>query len=125
MDDMYKGGEHANTSESLVYALARQLNVDVRVLKGVFPDETGIQVEDRTFRFCHIDVDVYESARDITEWIWSRLVSCGVIVYDDYGFSGCDGVRRFVDEWQATSDGIFIHNLNGHAVVIKPLVAGA
>jgi len=120
MDDAYKGGEHADTAESSVRALAKKIDVNVQVLKGMFPDDTGIQLEDKSFRFCHIDVDVYQSARDTTEWIWPRLVSRGVIVYDDYGFHGCDGVRRFLDEWQSATDCIFMHNLNGHAVVVKP-----
>jgi O-methyltransferase len=119
MDDRYKGGEHADTTESMVHNLARKLHLNVRVLKGVFPDDTGILLEKEMFRFCHVDVDVYESARATTEWIWPRLVSRGVIVYDDYGFAGCDGVRRFVDEWQSATDCVFVHNLNGHAIVIK------
>jgi O-methyltransferase len=118
-DDAYKGGEHADTAESSVRALAEKLGVRVRVLKGMFPDDTGNEVENRTFRFCHIDVDVYQSARESTEWIWPRLITRGVIVYDDYGFAGCDGVRKFLDEWQSVANCIFMHNLNGHAVVIK------
>jgi O-methyltransferase len=118
-DDAYRGGEHADTAESSVCALAEELGVRVHVLKGMFPDDTGTEVENRTFRFCHIDVDVYQSARESTEWIWPRLITRGVIVYDDYGFAGCDGVRKFLDEWQSATNCIFMHNLNGHAVVIK------
>jgi O-methyltransferase len=120
MDSAYKGGEHADTTESSVRDLADKINVNVELLKGMFPDDTGRQLENKSFRFCHIDVDVYQSARDTTEWIWPRLVSHGIIVYDDYGFHGCDGVRRFLDEWQSATDCIFMHNLNGHAVVVKP-----
>jgi O-methyltransferase len=120
MDDSYKGGEHADTALSVVHDLARRMGVNVRVLKGVFPDETGALLDNRSFRFCHIDVDVYESARASTEWVWPRLISRGIIVYDDYGFQGCDGVRRYLDEWSQTTDCLFIHNLNGHAIIIKP-----
>ena len=71
-------------------------------------------------RFCHIDVDVYRSARDISEWIWGRLVIGGMIVYDDYGFVGCvDGVTKYIEEQIYLKDRLIIHNLNGHAVVIK------
>jgi len=119
-DDAYKGGEHADTGEALVLSLARKLAVDVHIRKGMFPEDTGAELGDRRFRFCHIDVDVYQSARDSTEWIWPRLLSRGFIVYDDYGFQGCDGVRKFLDEWQLATDCIFMHNLNGHAVIVKP-----
>ena len=119
-DDHFKGGELADTAESLVLQLAKQLRVNVQTLKGIFPDQTGDRIQERNFRFGHIDVDVYESARTCTEWIWPRLVSHGVIVYDDYGFKGAAGVRKFVDEWTAKQDCTFFYNLNGHAVVIKP-----
>ena len=31
---------------------------------------------------CHIDVDVYQSARDTVEWVEPRLTSGGAIVFD-------------------------------------------
>jgi len=120
MDDKYLGGEHSDTSESVVRDLASRMEIQIRLLKGMFPEETGAMIENRLFRFCHVDVDVYESARGCTEWIWPRLVSRGVIVYDDYGFQGCDGVRRHVDEWSRAKDCLLMHNLNGHAIIVKP-----
>jgi O-methyltransferase len=54
-------------------------------------------VENLKFRLCHIDVDVYQSAKDVTEWIWERLVSGGIIVYDDYGGDTTPGIARYVD----------------------------
>lgn len=119
-DSDYKGGEHADTSETIVQRLLDDLQVKNAVLvKGVFPDDTGKQLADRRFRFAHIDVDVYQSAEDIVAWLWDRLCVGGMIVYDDYGFSGCDGVARHVDAQRALPDRIVVHNLNGHAVVVK------
>jgi O-methyltransferase len=88
-------------------------------LVGIFPDETSKIVTDDNFRFCHIDVDVYRSAKDIVGWLWPRLVIGGIIVFDDYGFESCDGVARFVNEERNKKDRIVIHNLNGHAILIK------
>jgi O-methyltransferase len=119
-DAFYTGGEHADTSQEAVVTLMDRLGLEgVKVLKGIFPDDSRQLVEDRTFRFCHIDVDVYESARHVAEWIWPRLVPHGAIVYDDYGFRTCVGVTRFVNEERAKPDRMVIHNLNGHAIVLK------
>jgi O-methyltransferase len=41
------------------------------------------------------------------------------MVYDDYGFLGCNGITKFVEEQMSNSDRLIIHNLNGHAVAIK------
>jgi O-methyltransferase len=119
-DGAYVGGEHSDTTQQSVLSLIQKLQLDrVHILPGIFPDATGHMVADRVFRFCHIDVDVYDSARDIVNWLWPRLVPGGMVVYDDYGFHSCVGITQFVNEERTKSDRLVIHNLNGHAIVIK------
>jgi len=119
-DNLYKGGEHADTSKDLVAKLASSLGLNnVVILEGIFPDETGHAVEGCSFRLCHIDVDVYQSAKDVVQWIWPRLQVGGVIVFDDYGFPNAQGIARLVDELAGMDEYFTIHNLNGHAVIVK------
>lgn len=119
-DTQYHGGEHADTSIKIVRELADRLNLNnIEILQGIFPDEIGSIIENSQFSFCHIDVDVYNSACDTLNWIWPRLQLGGVIIFDDYGFSTCDGVTRLVNEYSHRPDVVAIHNLNGHAVFIK------
>lgn len=120
-DTHYSGGEHADTGVDLVLALAKRCQVadSVRVLVGMFPEHNAEQVSDR-LAFLHIDVDVFDSARDVLRWAGPRLVRGAVVVFDDYGFYGCEGVTRMVDEFVAQNSGYrFLLNLNGHAVLIK------
>jgi O-methyltransferase len=120
-DTHYRGGEHADTSLPIVEKLVHDtLKLDnVRILPGIFPDQTAQMVEDSSFRFCHVDVDVYQSAKEVVDWVWGKLVIGGIVVYDDYGFNTCAGITRFVNEQRALPDRLVIHNLNGHAIVIK------
>jgi O-methyltransferase len=119
-DSAYRGGEHSDTSIDVVKELAQTLRVsNIEVLQGIFPEDTGDRIADRVFGLCHIDVDVYASARDVLNWVWPRLLVGGVVVYDDYGFSGCSGVTRLVNEEMSRPGAITLHNLNGHAVMIK------
>lgn len=119
-DPVYVGGEHADTSEGVVRELLGRMRVDkAEILRGIFPEETSAGLADTRFRFCHIDVDVYQSAKDVADWIWPRLSVGGVIVYDDYGIAPTAGVTRFVDEQQGLPDRLTIYNLNGHAVTVK------
>jgi O-methyltransferase len=125
LDAAYKGGEHSDTTKAIVMNLCHALKADrVQILEGIFPDDTGGIVQDRMFRFCHIDVDVYQSAKDIVDWIWPRLVPGGVIVYDDYGFHSCSGITRFVNEERLKPDRFVVHNLNGHAITLKMAQGG-
>ena len=45
--------------------------------------------------------------------------TCGFVVFDDYGFDVCGGITQLVNEMLTEPDRIVIHNLNGHAIVIK------
>lgn len=120
-DSAYKGGEHADTCRQTVKDLifTRMHLSNVEILEGAFPDETGHQLEGLQFRFCHIDVDVYQSAKEIVDWIWDKMVPGGIIVYDDYGFYGCQGITKYVEEQTLCEDRVVIHNLNGHAIILK------
>jgi O-methyltransferase len=119
-DTIYKDGMHADTSLEIVKQLLGQLGLNnAVVLPGIFPDQTADRIQARWFRFCHIDVDVYQSAKEVCEWLWPRLVSGGLLVFDDYGMRGTEGVQRFVNEWRTRDDLNFFYNLNGHAIFIK------
>lgn len=118
-DPIYVGGEHADTSPAIVQDLLDGLGAKAHILRGMFPEETGEQVSGRQFRFCHIDVDVYQGAKDISNWVWPCMVPGGIVVYDDYGFLATGGVKEWVNEERAFPDRIVLHNLNGHAIVIK------
>lgn len=120
LDIYYHDGKHDDTSRAAVEALLSSLGLErVELLQGIFPDESGEQVAGRTFRFVHIDVDVYQSASDVFAWAWPRLSPGGAAVFDDYGFPACPGVTRFVDEQRAKPDRLVVHNLNGHGIVVK------
>jgi O-methyltransferase len=119
-DSFYKGGEHADTSRELVEQLLQSLHLDnTRIIQGIFPESAGSLLDDARFRLVHIDVDVYQSAKDIMEWSWDRLVPGGIVVYDDYGFNFCAGITRLVNEQVADPHKLVLHNLNGHAIVVK------
>jgi O-methyltransferase len=119
-DSSYKGGEHSDTDVSIVHKLAADLGVsNIKTLTGIFPNDTGSQLTAKRVRLLHIDVDVYQSAKDCVDYLWPLMPQGAVVVFDDYGFPGCEGVTRCVDELRARSDMFYIHNLNGHAVLIK------
>lgn len=118
-DTLYKGGEHADTSQAIVDALMSSLAIDnIQILKGIFPDDTQHLLPEN-IALLHCDVDVYSSTKDIVDWCLPRMNTGAMLVFDDYGFFGCEGVTTFCDELKLRHDLIFTHNLNGHAVFVK------
>ncbi len=119
-DSTYTGGEHDNTSRKTVAALVEKMHLrNVQILEGIFPDDSCSEVKEDKIRFCHIDVDVYQSAKDILEWVWPRLVSGGIVAFDDYSSPVCDGLTKYVDEQMSKPGSVMVYNLNGHGLLIK------
>jgi O-methyltransferase len=121
-DSFYTGGEHSDTSQYIVEDLLKNKTKYsyYQVLKGIFPDETADKIPmTEQFGLCHIDVDVYTSAKDILEWVWDKLIIGGMVVFEDYGFHSCTGVTKLVEEYRNFPDRQIIHNLNGHAIMTK------
>jgi O-methyltransferase len=121
-DSFYSGGEHSDTSQQIVEDLLKNKSryPHYKILKGIFPDDTAHEISSsEQFGICHIDVDVYDSAKDILEWVWEKMIIGGVVVFDDYGFHSCTGVTKLVEGYRAYPDRQVIHNLNGHAIMIK------
>lgn len=121
-DSFYTGGEHSDTSQYIVEDLLKNKSryPHFKILKGIFPEDTADKILiTEQFGLCHIDVDVYTSAKDILEWVWDKLIPGAVVVFDDYGFHSCTGVTKLVEEYRDHDDMQIIHNLNGHALMIK------
>ncbi len=120
VDADYVGGEHSDTDIAIVQHLADSLALDnVAILEGIFPEETAARIDELKFRFCHIDVDVYQSGKDVLDWVWDRLVPGGIVVFDDYGFTACPGITKLAEELSKDKDKIFIWNANGQAYLLK------
>lgn len=121
LDNYYSGKEHNDTSIEVVESLLSNIGVhNYKILQGIFPDDTAKSINnDIIFGICHIDVDIYLSAKDILNWVWDKLAVGGIIVFDDYGFHTCNGITKLVEEQRAYSDRIVIHNLNGHGILFK------
>lgn len=118
-DPHYQGGEFSDTSEAAVQQLLASVGSSAQTVSGIFPDESATLVRSSAVRFCHIDVDVFQSAEDVLAWVWPRMPAGGIVVYDDYGFADCPGIVEHVDRQRSLPDRVVVHNLNGHAIVVK------
>jgi len=118
-DTLYKGGEHSDVGIADVETLFSSNGLTQwEIIQGVFPGSASQRHNEVKLKLCHIDVDTYISARDSFTWAWPRMLTGGVMVFDDYGFWGCEGVTKFVDSL-SISDGIKIYNMNGHGLLVK------
>ena len=113
---LYKAGNFGDaTIESVKRRLAGKNCV---IHKGFFKDTLN-EVKNLTFSFVHIDVDIYSSAKECTEFFYPRMEKGGYIVYDDYGFSTTRGVRDLVNEFYCFTPETPIILPTGQCLIVK------
>lgn len=96
IDSDHRPGHFGDSSVGLVKK--RLEGYQHRIYPGFF-ENTLDQIKNSTFCFVHIDVDIYSSAKECTEFFYPRINPGGFIIYDDYGFSSTKGVKFSVDEF--------------------------
>lgn len=79
-----------------------------------FPDVASEQ-----FKLVHVDLDLYQPTLDSIEFFYPRLITGGVMVFDDYGFENCLGAYRAVNEFFEDKSERIIHLPTGQGILIK------
>lgn len=90
----------------------------VEYKKGWIPSRFS-EVSGLKFIFVHIDVDLYQPVKDSLEFFYPRVLSGGIIVFDDYGHLGFPGAKQAVDEFMKDKRDFFISVPSGEAFILK------
>lgn len=104
-------GDFGDTSlEGVQKALDGLDNVSLR--PGLFPASAdGL---DDPIALAHLDFDFYQSTKDAIEWLLPRLTAGGVIVFDDYDWENCPGVRKAIEE-----AGLIVENVGHNQAIYR------
>ena len=84
---------------------------------GIFP-ETGDAVQDRTFSFVHLDVDIYESTKNSLEFFYPRMSRGGIIMSHDY-MDLRWGAREAIDEFMADKPEAVFRSSRNQCLIVK------
>ena len=116
-DNFYWRGAFSDTSLAEVEEFLADCK-KVTIYPGFFPD-TAEPVRGKKFSFVHIDVDIYRSVLDCCQFFYPRLVSRGMMVFDDPGFRDCSGAKIAVGEFFADKEEFPIYLATGQVLVVK------
>jgi O-methyltransferase len=116
--DFYKRGDFNESSFEAVSELLSPFSQKVELRKGWIPASFS-GLENLQFSFAHVDVDIYDPALACCDYIYPRLVSGGVMMFDDYGYPACRGERNAVDKFFADKSQPVIALPSGQGLVIK------
>jgi O-methyltransferase len=95
--DLHRMGDFNDTSFGAVRDCFNG-HENVFINKGLF-SETLRSVDNHVFSLVHADCDIYTSVKECCEFFYPRMVSGGIIVFDDYGFDSCPGAKLGIDEF--------------------------
>lgn len=90
----------------------------ISYMKGWIPARFS-EVAQRKFSFVHIDVDLYNPIKESLEFFYPRMVSGGIIAFDDYGCLAFPGAKKAVDEFISDKSDFFLPLPSGEAFLIK------
>jgi O-methyltransferase len=96
MDDLkqFQPGNFSAAFESVKKYLENYPNVNF--YKGLFPATAG-PIENKSFSFVHLDLDIYESTLNCLKFFYPRMNKGGCIISHDY--PGAVGVKSAFDEF--------------------------
>ena len=115
--DLHRKGDFADTSLDSVKMFLSDCN-NVIFHPGFFPD-TAEAVRDKKFCLVYIDVDIYQSVKNCLEFFYHRMVPGGVMVFDDYEWRNCPGVKKAIIEFLAGKPEVPIITTRYQCVLIK------
>jgi len=116
-DNFYQTGSLADTSLAEVTEFLKDCR-NVTIYPGFFPD-TAKPLIDKKFAFVHIDVDIYQSVLECCKICYPRMVSSGIMVFDDPGFTDCAGAKLAMEEFFTDKEENPIYLATAQVMVIK------
>lgn len=94
-----------------------------KLYHGWIPERFS-EVEDRTFSFVHIDVDLKAPTWESIQFFYPRMAMGGVVLCDDYGFTSCPGATQAIDEYLADKPEKMLALPQGGGFLIRGQTAG-
>jgi O-methyltransferase len=116
LDGHYWRQGDCRTSEEVTRANLTDFQVEL--YKGWIPERFE-EVADRRFCFVHVDVDLYEPTLESIRFFYPRMVSAGILLFDDYGSAMSPGAAKAVDDFVASCPEPLIESPTQQAFLIK------
>ena len=90
----------------------------VKVIKGSIPD-TLPQADTTAVCFLSIDMNTAQPELEALAYFWPKMVKGGVVIFDDYGFRGCEDQRKVHDMFAASVGHSIFSMPTGQGILIK------
>ncbi|HEX2228037.1 MAG TPA: TylF/MycF/NovP-related O-methyltransferase, partial [Candidatus Binatia bacterium] len=117
-DRWFNEGEFCAGSVEHVRQLLSPFKNFVDIREGWIP-QTFQGLDNNSYALVHLDLDIYQSTLDCCNYFYPRLVTGGILLFDEYGFAAAEGEKEAVDEFFADKAESPIAPPTGQAFVVK------
>jgi len=100
-----KKGDWSDTSIDLILGQLKRAGIDknfvndkVKLVKGFFPT-TFKYYNGQPIAILHVDVDLYQSYKDVLDYFYPFVVKGGLIMFDEYNEPKWPGATKAIDEF--------------------------
>ncbi len=91
---------------------------NVLIVKGSVPD-TLSQFQSEKVAFLSIDMNCVQPEIEALNFFWDKLVHGGVIVLDDYAYTGCEAQNAAHNEWASNKKIQILSLPTGQGLIVK------
>ncbi len=112
--------EEPDIYDDVVSRFARFPNV--RIVKGTVPDSFA-DASPEKIAFLHIDMNSSKSEIAALDVLFERVTPGGLIVFDDYGWTGYRAQKKAEDEWMTARGHTILELATGQGFLIKRAAA--
>ena len=91
----------------------------INFIKGLIPDSFKNQNRIKNITMLHIDLNSALATEKSLNFFFKKIVSNGIIVFDDYGWKDFELTKILVDKFLRNKDGLFLQLPTGQGVFIK------
>jgi hypothetical protein len=92
---------------------------NAKIVPGAIPDVLSTVDIDKV-SFLSIDMNSMILEKEALQFFWPKLVSGGIIIFDDYGFPGHESQKESHDAFAAANNLLIYTSPTGQGILIKP-----
>ncbi len=102
-------------------ATAKRMGAIVFATDVRMASKEQVEIKISKIKLCHIDVNTYGDTKKIFNHIKNKVIKGGIIIFDDFGIWGVDGIKKFIYEIELrySKNFHFIKNYMGQCILIK------
>jgi O-methyltransferase len=91
---------------------------NLKIIKGFIPN-TLSEVDTEKISFLSIDLNSVKPEVECLNAFWDKVVKGGIVVFDDYGFPGCEKQRDAHNEFAKSKGRMVMSSPTGQGILIK------